>query len=452
LSILKTASVPQTRLNVDGVRVSKQKIQDEILEKLRLVKTATPTQMAQWFNMTRENFSRSYLYPMVESGKVKKIDGTNSYALAETTVTGREQIKKELLTKSEFFECQTIKNWLANSSAKDEIDTITQFIRLCLGKYNPKFKINPDNWQHPQTTLELKVALEEYYNTKKFPWSIRQTVRQFLDKGCGLKLNKSEMERLGFSGEKDTPKASTLHMTRDQYAQGKEILEQADLVWYCKFIFSFWTFCRPSSKYIVTLDQLEFFDRTIEYVEKQDGTIISQPERVEDYKNFLELNPNLAEKIQIKSRIERACRLELFEHKTQKAFPKRIYDHEAVLQLEKFVRIRKSQHKKYLFWENNDTEFTFETYDKIVVHQVTKDNVFFGNLYMQVGFTRQSFGKSLRANYALRHFGLQHWLQLTDYDFGFVSTMSHDDLATLKRWYGEYAAEHLEKKMQAVVF
>lgn len=451
MSILRSASVPQTRLNVDGVRVSKQKIQEQILERLKIQKTATPTQLAQSFNMTRENMSRSYLYPLVVEGKVKKVDGTNSYALAETTVTGRDQIQQELLQESEFYQCHTIKNWIANNNAKDEIEKVRQFIRICLGLYNPKFKINPDNWIHPTTTLELKVALEQYYGKKLFPWSVRQTVRQFLDKGCGIKLQKSEMDRLGFSGDKGKPQAATLHMTREQYEKCKEILKKNP--WeFVKFGFGFWTFGRPSSKYIVTLDQLEFFDRVVEYVQKQDGTIITDPDRVADYKNFIDMNPQLAEKFQIKSRVERACRLELFENKTQKSFPKRIYDQEIVLELEKLVRVRKSQHKKYLFWENNDTEFTFENYDKIVKTRVMMDNKIYSDLFLKVGFTTDSFGGYMRCNYAIRHFGLQFWLMLTDYDFGFVSTMSHDDIATLKRWYGEFAASHLEKKMSGVVF
>jgi hypothetical protein len=401
--------------------------------------------------MSRENLSRSYLYPLVKSGRVKKIHGTNHYTLAETTVTGREQIEKQLITESEFYEkCQTIKNWIANSTAKTEMERIKQFISICLGNYNSKFKINPDNWRHPQTTQELKLALEEHYGTKLFPYSIRQTVRQFLDKGCGIKLNKTEMERLGFSGEKDKPQAATLHMTKSQYEQCKNLLRSNPFE-LCKFGFSFWTFCRPSSKYLVRLDQLEFFDREIEFVQKQDGTIISEPERVADYKEFLEKNPDSTQ-FAIKTRKERACRLELYEHKTKKSFPKRIFDSEIVLELEKLVRIRKSQNKKYLFWEINETEFTFENYDRMVFYQLTKDNKFYTDLFLRVGFSKDSFGSIVRANYALRHFGLQYWLQLTDYDFGFVSSMSHDDIMTLKKWYGEYAASHLEKKMSRIVF
>lgn len=412
---------------------------------------ATPSQLAQRYNMTRENLSRCYLYPLVAENKVKKIEGTNYYALSETTVTGSEQIQKELLTQSEFYQCQTIKNWLANNTAKGETKLIAQFINICLGNYNSKFKINPDNWKHPETTQQLKLALEEHYGKKIFPWGVRQSVRQFLDKGCGVKLQKSEMDRLGFSGDKGKPQIATLHMKREQYNQCKELLKK-DLVNFVKFGFSYWTFCRPSSKYIVKIDQIEFFDRVVEYVQKADGTIITDPDRVKDYKEFVELNPQLADKIKILARTERAARLELFENKTQKSFPKRIYDQEIVLALEKLCNIRRSQHKKYLFWENNDTEFTFENYDKLIDYSLDKDNRFFANLFLQVGFAKESFGKRMRCNYALRHFGLQAWLQMTDYDFGFVSTMSHDDLATLKRWYGEYAADHLEKKMLAVVF
>ena len=64
-------------------------------------------------------------------------------------------------------------------------------------------------------------------------------------------------------------------------------------------------------------------------------------------------------------------------------------------------------------------------------YQVKKDNLFFKEILLEIGFTSSDFGKFFRANYAFRHFGIQMWLDLTDYDYEFVSEMSHDDVGTL---------------------
>ncbi len=157
------------------------------------------------------------------------------------------------------------------------------------------------------------------------------------------------------------------------------------------------------------------------------------------------------EKIKIDSYIHRACSLKVFEHKTQTSYQKYIYDESFVIALEKYWKQRKFQKKKYLFWDDNNTVFEFETYDKVVYSKVSADNKFLQKLLLKVGFTKEDFGAMFRANYAFRHFGLQMWLELTDYDYEFVSEMSHDDVATLKNWYGKRSSEHFEKQASEVV-
>jgi hypothetical protein len=114
--------------------------------------------------------------------------------------------------------------------------------------------------------------------------------------------------------------------------------------------------------------------------------------------------------------------------------------------------MRKSQRKKYLFWEYNNTKFTFENYDTIVKVEVGKDNKFFKKILTNIGFKKSDFGLYFRANYGFRHFGLQMWLLATDYNYDLVGEMSHEDTATLKKWYGKRTKEDFQRKIKGVVF
>ena len=104
-----------------------------------------------------------------------------------------------------------------------------------------------------------------------------------------------------------------------------------------------------------------------------------------------------------------------------------------------------------MFWDDNSTKFVFETYDSIVSKEVTKDNDFFKNILLKIGFNASDFGICFRANYGFRHFGIQMWLIYTDYDFDLVSEMSHEDTATLKKWYGKRTQENFQNKITSVV-
>ena len=156
-------------------------------------------------------------------------------------------------------------------------------------------------------------------------------------------------------------------------------------------------------------------------------------------------------KIKIGSFTHRACSLPVYEHKTQTSFNKFIFDETFVIPLEKFCKQRKFEKKKYLFWDNNNEIFDFENYDTIVRTEVAKDLKFFKKLLLKIGFVPSDFGQQFRANYAFRHFGIQMWLELTDYDYEFVSEMSHNDVATLKDWYGKRSGENFAKNVSEVV-
>ena len=342
------------------------------------------------------------------------------------------------------------KTWKQNNSSKAEHLFFVTIARLCLGKVNPKFKINPDmitkdNWEQMMPKM-VDAFLEMEKNPKKEPnWRHRQALRHLVIYGLDINISEEKGIALRISGEKQKPKSGDLRIEKSQVEQAKLILSDSkkyDAVWLCKFGFKTWTFVRPSTLYIVETDSLEFYDRKVEYVKGKDGQRFYTTETIEFAKS---------EGKEIKSYTHRACTLQVFENKNQTDYRKFIYDEYFVIALEKYWKQRKFEKKKYLFWDDNYTEFTFENYDGIVKNQVGKDNTFFKALLTEIGFKREDFGLYFRANYGFRHFGLQMWLVATNYNYDLVSEMSHDDTATLKKWYGKQSKDHVEKMFRGVI-
>jgi len=106
--------------------------------------------------------------------------------------------------------------------------------------------------------------------------------------------------------------------------------------------------------------------------------------------------------------------------------------------------------KKYLFWDDNSTEFTFENYTDIVKNKVNKQNKFLKEIMLQIGFKKEDFGKNFRANYGMRHFSIQSWLELTNNKYDFVAKMFHKTADTTKTWYGEMIAESFEQELMEI--
>ena len=85
-----------------------------------------------------------------------------------------------------------------------------------------------------------------------------------------------------------------------------------------------------------------------------------------------------------------------------------------------------------------------------MLKEVTKDNLFFKPILFSIGFKHGDLGKNDRANYAIRHFGFQLWLKLTDYNYELVAEMSHEDTATLKKWYGKRTRKDFENRIKGI--
>ncbi|MEX0862911.1 hypothetical protein [Nitrosopumilus sp.] len=446
-SVLNT-QIPSTRSRLDGAVSTKEDIQNEILEILKK-SPQTPSSLAKHFHMKREPFSRNYLYPLRDSGKIIKVDGSNYFQLPLQQNTSRS-IKKALIKKSEIYQTDSFKKWDETNTTKSIHVKKTAFARLCLGLKTPTFKIHPDNITQENWKDVVRTMVIELFKVTKpdengeLNWGLRQAIRGFLEDVVEIKISKKEGETLKISGTKYKPKSSDLHITTEQVIEAKKLLlkRNVDPIWFLKFGVKTWSFVRPSTLYLIEIDKIQFLDQVVEYVEVGDGKKITDTKVIE-YAKYK------GDKIFAYPR--RICHFEVIENKTDTDYHKYILDVEFVEPLEKLYNIRKSQRKKYLFWDDNSTVFTFENYDDIVKKEVTKDNHFLKQILFAVGFKHGDFGTHDRINYAFRHFGLQMWLIDTDYNYDLVGEMSHEDTATLKKWYGKRTQKDFQRKIKGVM-
>jgi hypothetical protein len=459
-----SASLPKNRLRLDGVRVSKSDYETKIKDLLRVNKSGlTPTELGFELDMDRSSLQRNYLKPMLAKNDIKKVDGTHKYVLAESKVTAIE-IKKELYNRSEVFQTEIFKNWSSKITSKKGINEQIMVARLCLGAFNQNFKLNPDiitkdNWKEVIANMRDAILQEQKkpaHPEGRVHFNGRQSLRHMIMWGLGIELAKKDADEIGLGGDKDKPIVADLHIKKEQIDQMKTILKNKkyDPIWFIKAGVKIWSGVRPSSLYLVETDSLEFYDRVVEYVEVN-GERSYKQDILQFAKNMLivlqPMFPQIKDVIKIGAYTHRACAFKAYEHKQKKSYQKFVYDEDFVIPLEKYWKERKFQKKKYLFWQNNDTVFEFKTYEKVVLKKVHKDNEFYKDIFLQIGFTAKDFGKNFRANYGFRHMAIQTWLIATDYDYDAVAEMFHEHVQTLKEWYGKPTKEHVEKQYKSVV-
>lgn len=443
-----SAQIPSTHSRLDGIITSKDDIQNEILKLLK-IKPHTPTELANHFHQRREQFSKSYIYPLRDSKKIEKVDGSNYYQLVKqknTTAT----IQKQLRSESDIFKTELFKNWTRKNHAKFEYKNQTRFARIVLGFVTPKFKIHPDditkeNWKEIiPNMVDALIDVADYEIVNDEPnWSNRQAIRHAIKYGLGIEISEDEGIQLRISGQKPKEKSSDLHITPEQIIEAKKLLlKHYSIEDYLKFGVKTWTFVRPSTVYLIELAKIEFIDQLVEYVESEDGVKLTD-EKVMSYAKF--------KGDKIYSYVRRVCHIEVHENKTHDDFDKYILDPEFVEPLEQFHNTRISQRKKYLFWEDNNTKFESKTYDKILTSSVSRDNKFFKKILSMIGFQKSDFGIYFRANYGFRHFGIQMWLIATDYNYNLVAEMSHEGTETLKKWYGKRTQKDFQRKIKGVM-
>ncbi|MCE9651500.1 MAG: hypothetical protein K8Q89_00310 [Nitrosarchaeum sp.] len=443
-----SAKITSNHSRLGGITISKDNIQNKILELLK-IKPHTPTELANYFHQTREQFSKSYIYPLRNSKKIEKVDGSNYYQLAgqkNTIVT----IQKQLRSESEIFNTNLFKNWTRKNHAKFEYKNQTRFARIVLGFVTHKFKIHPDditkeNWREViPNMVDALLEVANYDIVDGEPnWSNRQAIRHAIKYGLGIEISENEGIQLRISGQKPKEKSSDLHITSEQIIEAKKLLSKHySIEDYLKFGVKTWTFVRPSTVYLIELAKMEFIDQLVEYVDGADGTKLTD-EKVVSYAKF--------KGDKIYSYVRRVCHIEVHENKTHDDFDKYILDSEFVEPLEQFYNTRISQGKKYLFWEDNNTKFESKTYDKILTSSVSRDNKFFKKILSMIGFQKSDFGLYFRANYGFRHFGIQMWLIATDYNYNLVAEMSHEGTETLKKWYGKRTQKDFQRKIKGIM-
>lgn len=438
-----------------------QNIRNVILDLLQKFEALTPSQLAEHCGVSREHMQRHYLTELIEQGKVRKVEGTHNYALINSTIEEQQILEgRRLISNEEFYACKRIQKWKELNKAKHRDDAIIRFCCMCMGqieilkhgkfiKVNIDFHMNPDFWIHPATTKECVQALRKAYgisdtDRRELPRDVRNAISHFLIYGMELKgqLTQEVRDALGLSGAKNKPKASHIEMTLAQYEQSKTEFDKFSRKMLAMFGFDFWVGGRPSTRYIMRCEDLEFFDREVRYVEINE-------QRVTDSK-FIELLKVVKPELEIKTYKHRAMHLRQHEFKTDDDFPKFMLDGDMSVLLEAYVKQRMNQGFKYLFWDNNETEFTFENYDSIVQYTVHKHDKIYKEVFARIGLNYEYSKK--RSNYAMRHFSIQQWMNLTDYDIAFVGHMFHKNIDTLLTWYAGITKTRAMKKLGEIIF
>lgn len=458
MSLLESNKLPKQRLRLDGEKVTKEAIKNRILELLRIHKKLTPTELGQKISMDRSALQRNYLREMIDEDKtIKKVENSHYYTLADNKIT-KEEIKQELYNKTEIFNTEIFKAWGRKITSKEGEQRRRRIARLCLGKINKKFKMNPDtltaqNWKDISTKMRdafLEAQKKPAHPEGRLSTNDKQAIRLFVQFSLGIKIDKTDGEQLGIDGKTADPTVATLHIKKEQITELKQNLKQNHpKIWFVKAGIKLWSGIRPSITYTIPTNALEFYDRTVEYIEIN-GAKFTNEAILEFAKVLLIANPDLGEKIAIQSYTHRACTFDVLEYKQKKWYRKHIFDEEFVTELEKYWKQRKFEHKKYLFWDDNNTEFDRINYNRIVRDIVLADNSFFKARLQELGFTKSDFGKMFRANYGFRHFAIQIWLIATDYNYSKVAEMFHESEETLKKWYGRPVKEYAVKMFAGV--
>ena len=456
MSNLRNLSISQNRNRINGLLDTNY--ENKALELFRIHKTLKAQHLADEFGLSREHCQRTIIKALIKSDKIKPVAGSKGfYQLSESQIQ-KSDMTKELYSESEIFATELYKNWEKKNLAKNEIERKTRFANICLGLVNPKFKINPDsitvnNWKEiVPNIVDAVLEVATYKITNNEPsGNNRQAIRHAIKYGLGIEISKAEGKELRISGDKQKPKKAELEITKEQTILFKIESKKQSLKEFSKDGFKIWTGCRPSSLYIVETNDLIFYYRTVHYIEVNGEKFFKDGE-IRLAKLLSATSPQMQKIIEFKSYTHRACKIpKLHEHKQDEDFKKYIWDEEFVLALERYHKQRTFQKKKYLFWEDNKTEFTFGNYDTIVRSEVTRDNERLKEILLKIGFKKEDFGFYFSANYGMRHFSIQSWLNSMNYNYDVVGRMFHQSSETTKIWYGAMNDEHAEKEMNQVV-
>jgi len=456
-----------------------------ILEILAL-KPMTPTQLAERLGKkSREAVQRNILKPLLEQNLIEKLDFTKKYTRKFQISNVDVKIPQERASaEKKVMESESMKKWAKHNSTKKKNTYFSFFRILCSGKnekVGDEFAIYPDSWSHPATTTKCVEILEKKYGVgdvrEQLPATPRGAVRQFLKYGLGYNISKEEAEELHIGGHKDNVGAhATIGFEEHQYKAAIEYCKKNPKVKFVDATFPsllvfevhLRTFVRPSEVFTIRLDQIQFFNRKIEYVEaegrKKTVSIEQFGEKITPDESFAAVVKY--NNIPTKTRTERACHLkDVIEHKTsgkstQWKWPKWILANkftgdEIVKELENYVESRLHRGKKYLFWENNKSTFElrgtrdFRNYDSIVRFSRQKWNVFLKGVFKSIGCTEPEFFED--TTYAMRHCGVQEWCNETEYDLVFICEMGWNDMATLRDFYARMRAKGMARKLAKVV-
>ncbi len=447
----------------------------------------TPTQLASRLGLkSRESVQRNILKPLMIQNLIEKQENSHKYQRRFQISNVDVKIPNNFtLAEKKIMESESLKRWSKHIKSKKRNGNYVFFKRLCCGQnklIGKEFTIYPDAWSHPATTLKVVEILEKKYGVgdtkEQLPTIPRTAIRQFLKYGLNYNISKEEADQLHIGGHKDNVGAhSTVGFEEGQYEDALNFCKKNPIVKLngtkfpslLVFEVHLRTFVRPSEMFTIRLDQIQFFNRKIEYIEienrKKIVSIEQFGEKIIPDEGFAMIVKH--NKLETKIKNERACHLkDVIEHKTsgkgstQYKWPKwilanRVVEDEIVVKLEKFVESRLHRGKKFLFWEDNKNTFEvrgtrdFRYYDTVVRISRQNWNSFLKVLFKEIGCTEPEFFED--TTYAMRHCGIQEWCNDTDYDLIFICEMGWNDLATLRDWYARMRAKGMAKKLAKAI-
>lgn len=412
-----------------------ESIEDEILKELTK-KPRRTGELAEIGGKDRTAIFR-YLQKLKAADKVEtdgdywKVKGTGASAV--------EAQRFEELTKEKLWQLPVMQEILKGlKNVKKWKQRKARVEGILVGRALPTFKINPQAWRHPETTIQFIEEYRRYYNLapgEELPHHIRSGLRDMVQIGLNYHISKSEGVKIGAHGKKenigqnaDTKLSDAELEALAEYFRGKGNPELQAYIY-----FAVETLGRPASVFAAPLHYFQLQSQTLKKLSIPGFAPIYDEQQILMLSLIAQGNPNV--KLNIETVTVEYFTGKMWESKTEDMWPKQIRGKNAVAVLKQWQAQRIKEGRKSWFGKEGESDTQW----------AARINPQLKEAYKAVGLTHEYFYSDPR--YALRHAGAHLWLRRTGYDYGAVARMGWNDIATLMLWYGKYDTTTLDAKL-----
>ena len=272
------------------------------------------------------------------------------------------------------------------------------------------------------------IAFNRANNLKQAPQHVRLAIRHFLMVARGINIPRGFGGTYGLSGDKGViGKYGHVRLTEEQISMIDEYLLKRSLL------------PDPPNLNITNID-----NETVVYIPN-----LYRHARVV-FNTFLEIFPRPASALKIPRGAIRLnednAEIVIFEEKTGDQWSKYI--------LASFPHGKHTLQLLYEYLDETDYIYPFAGAYKKPSTKYQVDTLIstigekLKEAYKYAGVKDQYFYK--KPLYALRHSGVQIWLERTNWDYALISEMGWRDITTLRLWYGRMPANVFQKKIMAL--